>query len=140
MSNASETYGEAAPEKPWLTAMVRGARGKCPRCGEGSLYSSYVKTAPQCAECGLDLSGHRADDAPPYITTFLVGHITIPLALASKQLFDPPLWMQFAVWLPIMAVSAWAILPASKGALIGLQWVNKMHGFAGPDADPAADA
>ncbi len=141
MTNATETFGaEAKPEHQWLIAMIRGAAGKCPQCGRGRLFAGYVKTAHECSHCGLDLSGHRSDDAPPYMTTFIVGHITIPLALASKQLFDPPMWAQFALWLPIMAISAWVLLPASKGALIGLQWVNGMHGFAGPDADPAADA
>ncbi len=104
------------------------------------MFAGYVRVAERCSACALDFSGHRADDAPPYLTIFIVGHLAIPLALASKQVFDPPMWMQFATWLPIMAISAWFLLPASKGAMVGLQWVNRMHGFAGPNADPAADA
>ncbi len=119
--------------------MARGAAHKCPECGRGKLFSGYVKTKPQCESCGLDLSGHRADDAPPYITIIIVGHVMIPLALAVKQLFDPPITLQFAIWLPLITLASWALLPASKGAMIGLQWANRMHGFAGPDADPEAD-
>lgn len=140
MTHATEVYGGAKPKRQWLTAMIRGGGGRCPKCGRGRLFSGYVKTAAECDQCGLDLTGHRADDAPPYMTIFIVGHIAIPLALASKQVFDPPMWAQFAFWLPVMAIAAWALLPASKGALIGLQWVNRMHGFAGPDADASADA
>ncbi|WP_425408742.1 DUF983 domain-containing protein [Hyphococcus sp.] len=142
MTNPTQTFGggPATARPGWFTAIMRGAAGKCPNCGNGKLLTNYVKIAPGCSACGLDFSGHRADDAPPYITIFLVGHIAIPLALASKQLFDPPMWMQFAIWLPLMAVAAAVLLPVSKGAMVGLQWINGMHGFAGPDADPAADA
>ncbi len=106
------------------------------------MYRSYVKTHEACKSCGLDLSGHRADDAPPYFTIIVIGHVMIPLALAMKQLFDPPIGLQFAIWLPLMIAASWWMLPASKGALIGLQWANRMHGFAdhGDDsADVAAE-
>lgn len=119
--------------------MARGMAHKCPECGRGKLFSGYVKTAPRCGACGLDLSGHRADDAPPYVTIIIIGHVMIPLTLAVKQLFDPPITLQFMIWIPLMILAAWALLPASKGALIGLQWANRMHGFAGPNADPDAD-
>ncbi len=120
--------------------MARGIRGRCPQCGQGSLFKGYVRTREACSVCGLDLSGHRADDAPPYLTIIIVGHVMIPLALAVKQVFDPPLTLQFAIWLPAMIAASWALLPASKGAMVGLQWANRMHGFGGPDADPADDA
>ena len=113
---------------------------RCPQCGRGRLFSGYVKTNNTCDACGLDLSGHRADDAPPYLTIMIVGHILIPVALAVKQVFDPPLSTQFAIWLPAIVLASWWLLPVSKGAMIGLQWANRMHGFAGPDADPDADA
>lgn len=119
--------------------MARGIGHRCPQCGRGRLFRSYVKTNETCPSCGLDLSGHRADDAPPYLTIIIVGHVMIPLALAVKQVFDPPLTLQFAIWLPAMVLAAWFLLPASKGAMVGLQWANRMHGFAGPDADPDAD-
>lgn len=141
MRDVTQTFGgKAASERSWLTAVKRGVMGKCPQCGQGRLFAGYVKTAPACNVCGLDLSGHRADDAPPYLTILIVGHVAIPLALASKQAFDPPMWMQFAAWLPIIIVATGLLLPASKGVMVALQWVNRMHGFAGPDADPAADA
>lgn len=64
----------------------------------------------------------------------------IPKVLFVRQLFEPPLWLQFAIWLPLILVATFWLLPIVKGAFIGLQWANRMHGFAGPDADPDADA
>lgn len=140
MNEAVQTFGGEQDRRSWLRAMARGTGHRCPQCGKGSLFKGYVRTRDACPSCGLDLSGHRADDAPPYLTIIIVGHVMIPLALAVKQVFDPPLTLQFAIWMPAMIAASWALLPASKGAMIGLQWANRMHGFAGADADPQADA
>ncbi|MEO1251416.1 MAG: DUF983 domain-containing protein [Pseudomonadota bacterium] len=140
MTSETQIFGGEDSGRSWIAAMGRGARKKCPQCGRGRLFKSYVKTEEECDTCGLAISGHEADDAPPYITIMIVGHIAIPLALASKQLFDPPLWQQFAFWLPVMALATAWLLPVSKGAMIGLQWANRMHGFAiAREPEPAAD-
>ena len=55
--------GPLAPRKT-SGAMLRGARLRCPSCGEGSLYSSYLKVADTCSSCGEALHHQRADDAP----------------------------------------------------------------------------
>lgn len=134
-----QTFGGAGDERAWSSALWRGMKKRCPQCGRGAIFSGYSRTADICPACGLDISGHRADDAPPYVTILLIGHILIPLMLAAKQVFDPPLALQFFLWLPLVAILTLVLLPISKGALIGLQWANRMHGFAGDDADPGAD-
>lgn len=133
--SAPQVFGGESSRRSWLRAMGRGLRGKCPECGGGALFAGYVRTRDVCAGCGLHLGGHEADDAPPYVTIMIVGHVAIPLALAARQMFDLPLGVQFAIWGPaIVAMTAW-LLPAVKGGLIGVQWANRMHGFAG--ASPA---
>lgn len=139
MTTQTEIFGGDAGKRSWLSAMGRGLRGRCPSCGEGRLFAGYVKTGDPCKTCGLDVSGHRADDAPPYITIAIVGHIVVPLALAAKQIFDPSLPLQFAIWLPLTVLMSWALLPASKGAMIGLQWANRMHGFEAESDSGAAE-
>lgn len=131
-------YSAGAGEAPrsWLSALARGLAKRCPACGRGRLFDGYTKLTNACPACGLDFSGHRADDAPPYVTILLVGHIAIPLALAAKQVFDPPLGLQFAVLTPLILLAAYVLLPISKGGLVGVQWANRMHGFgAGTDED-----
>lgn len=119
--------------------MARGLGKRCPQCGKGRLFAGYVKITPKCAQCGLDLSGHEADDAPPYVTIMVVGHVAIPAALAVKQLYDPPIWLQFAIWGPAILIATFWMLPIAKGALIGLQWANRMHGFSRASAAPGAE-
>ncbi len=128
----------AGPERSVLRAMLRGARGRCPRCGVGRLYARYLKAAERCGHCGEALDGHRADDAPPYFTIFIAGHLLLPAVLAFETAFRPPLWLHAAVWGPATIALCLALLPPVKGAVIGLQWANSMHGFGPGEADGAA--
>ncbi|MEM9616792.1 MAG: DUF983 domain-containing protein [Pseudomonadota bacterium] len=140
MTTETEKFGDFDDSRSWLRAVGRGLRKKCPQCGRGAIFSGYTTTARQCAECGLDLSGHQADDAPPYLTILVVGHVLIPVALAVKQLFDPVLWLQFAIWLPLIILATFWLLPITKGAMVGLQWANRMHGFGDSAPAEATDA
>lgn len=120
-------------QRSWWRALWRGAQGRCPQCDNRSLFAGYTRTAAECGACGLPISGHRADDAPPYLTVLIVGHVVIPVALAIKQIFDPPLALQFAIWSPLILLASLALLPVTKGAMIGVQWANRMHGFGGEE-------
>ena len=51
-------------ERETMPALLKGWRQKCPECGKGKLLHSYLKVNDSCSNCGLDLSGHRADDGP----------------------------------------------------------------------------
>lgn len=35
--------------------MLRGLRLRCPRCGKGKLYASWLKMNPECSECKLNI-------------------------------------------------------------------------------------
>ena len=127
-----------AERRPVLKSILRGASLRCPNCGRRSLFSSYLKTSPVCAECGEELFHHRADDAPPYFTIFIVGHIIVSLVITVELLYAPPLWLHFLIWLPLTVLLSVALLPVVKGAIIGLQWALKMHGFEGAVASSHA--
>jgi len=139
MQNSTLPTGAASPQRAWPRAIWRGLRKRCPRCGEGGLFRSYVKNRRTCPACALDFTGHKADDAPPYVTIMVVGHLVVPLALFPRQLFAPPLWVQFAIWGPILLAATLAFLPRAKGAMLALQWANGMHGFAPLSSEPGAE-
>ena len=109
------------------SAMKRGFRGRCPRCGEGKLFRAFLKTANNCSACGLDFTPHRADDLPAYLV--IVGHIMVPLALSVETHFSPPVWLQLATYLPLTLLLSLLLLQPVKGAVVGLQWALRMHGF-----------
>lgn len=117
------------PARPLLPAMRNGAKCRCPSCGTGRLYRSYLKTAEACDHCGEALHHHRADDAPPYFTIAIVGHLIVPLMLVVERAWTPALWVHMALWVPLTALACILLLPIVKGALVGLQWAFYMHGF-----------
>jgi uncharacterized protein (DUF983 family) len=110
-------------------ALWRGFKLECPACGEGRMMTGYLKVADHCPKCQEDLSHQRADDAPPYFTILLVGHIIVPAMLTVETLWHPPMWLDFVIWLPMIAILSMLLLPRIKGALVGLQWAMGMHGF-----------
>jgi len=121
-------------------AMLRGARGKCPSCGEGKVFSSYLKVNDHCPKCDEALYHHRADDAPPYLTIFVLGHIIVPLMLMVETSYTPPMWVHWSIWPAMAIILSLALLPLIKGAFVNLQWALRLHGFneAGDSLDPAS--
>lgn len=115
--------------RSWKQAIWRGFRHSCPRCGKGHMYRSFLKVADSCDHCGEELHHHQADDAPPYFTMFIVGHIVVPLVLVVERLWAPPLLFHFTLWTIVTLALTFALMPAVKGAIVGLQWALRMHGF-----------
>ncbi len=112
-------------------ALGRGARCRCPACGEGRLFSRFLKVAPACEVCGTEFHHHRADDLPPYLTMAVVGHIVVWFILIAVIDFELPLWVHVVVWPALTLALSLALLQPIKGAVIALQWALRMHGFGG---------
>lgn len=142
IGNMSEPSG--ARRDVWRS-MWRGFLQKCPSCGKGSLFHRYLKVSPECLACGEELHHQRADDAPAYFTIVIVGHVIVGGVLAAEKAFKPSTLTHLALWLPLTLASTLWLLPRVKGALVGLQWALRMHGFGGvsdeipPAPRPAAE-
>ncbi len=122
------------PPRPVIPAMWRGFRQHCPACGQGKLYRQYLKVVDRCEACGEEMHHHRADDAPPYFTMLIVGHIVVGGILTVETAYAPETWIHWVIWLPLLIILSLWFLPRVKGALVGLQWALRMHGFGGPEA------
>src|SRR5258708_15839738 len=127
--------GSAEKRDVW-TALKRGLRGRCPRCGEGKLFGALLKVDTSCSVCGLDFTPHRADDLPAYLVIIIVGHMVVPTALFIETDYSPPVWLQLSIYLPFTLIASLLLLQPVKGAVVGLQWALRMHGF---DDSPPAD-
>ncbi len=122
-------------ERDFMQAMKRGALCRCPACGEGKLFRKYLKVVDECPSCREEMHHHRADDFPAYLVIFIVGHIVVSLVLAVEVAFQPSYWMHAALWGPLTLALALLLLPPVKGAVVGLQWALRMHGFDGKGGD-----
>ena len=135
-TTAAIVAAKPADRDTWL-AMRRGFMCRCPACGEGKLYTGYLKVAESCNVCGTELHHHRADDAPPYFTIFIVGHGVVAALLAFDEYWpDAPYWLHAILWSSFIILSSCWLLPLVKGALIGYQWALRMHGFGGVEEKP----
>ena len=124
--------GQAVEAKrPLVRSMLRGLRCRCPHCGKGKLFASFSKSVGSCAICGEELHHHRADDFPAYLVIFVVGHVVVAGYLAGEMLVQWNSWQHMALWMPVTLVMSVALLQPLKGAVIGLQWALRMHGFGG---------
>lgn len=125
----SEMIEVPQPKRNLGEAMKRGAIGRCPHCGEGKLFQAYLRPVANCSACNEDYTPQRADDLPAYMTVVIVGHIVVALFMAVENVGGLSLWAHLAIWVPITILMSLAMLQPIKGATIGLQWANRMHGF-----------
>jgi uncharacterized protein (DUF983 family) len=134
-------YGLAAPDAElrrnvWQ-AMRRGFSGRCPKCGEGSLFRSFVRTNDHCPRCREEIHHHRADDLPAYLVILIVGHVVVGAFMGVEAASDLSMGQHLAIWVPLTVIGSLALLRPVKGAVVGLQWALGMHGFG--DGKEAAE-
>ena len=124
-------------EREAKPAMLRGWRRKCPNCGTGPLLKGYLTVRATCEVCSEELSHHRADDGPAYVTILICGHLLAPLMLIVFETFRPNALVLSVGFMIAFVALALYMLPRIKGVFVGLQWAKRMHGF-GRDVAPVA--
>lgn len=141
-----EPAAHLAPVQPsWLpprlsAALLRGARGRCPRCDTRGLFPRFLKPAHRCRLCGQDWTLHSADDFPPYVSILLTGHLMAPVIILLAERETLPLWATLAIAMVLAGALLIAFLQPAKGAIIALQWWLGMHGFAASPGRAQAEA
>src|SRR3712207_4468274 len=106
---------ETTSPVPALTAMRRGFLCRCPACARGRLFRRFLKVADACEACGTEFHHHRADDLPPYLVIFLVGHLVGYGILVAETRFSVPLSLHLAVWPALTLILCLGLLQPVKG-------------------------
>jgi uncharacterized protein (DUF983 family) len=119
--------------------MIRGLVCRCPSCGSGRLFGGFLKVSDACGRCNAELHHHRADDAPPYFTMVIVGHLIVGSVLWVEMAYSPPVWLHMVVWLPLTLILSLALLRPIKGVIVGAQWALRMHGFGDGESTAERD-
>lgn len=124
---ATDTQSYSRDTYSIMTSVLRGFKRTCPHCGKGHFFKGYLKVG-DCSSCNAPTSEIRADDLPPYITIFIVGHIIVPLLVVVEAAYKPALWMQMAFWPTATLLLTLLFLPFIKGGVVGLMWHLKIKG------------
>lgn len=99
--------------------------GRCPRCGEGSLFAGYLRIAPRCPSCDLDYALFDVGDGASVFVILIVGFLVVGAALITEITWSPPYWVHAVLWLPAIAVLTLAGLRLVKAALMVLQYKHQ---------------
>ena len=102
--------------------VLRGVRGRCPRCGDGRLFERFLKVADACGVCGMSFRGHDTGDGPVVPVLLIIGGIVVGLALGLEVLYQPPVWVHLVLWIPIGTALTLGIMQPLKGMAVGLQY------------------
>lgn len=122
-------FAPGPAERPAWPAIRKGLRGRCPNCGEGRLFASYLKLRPDCASCGEDLSHARADDGPAYLSILVTAKIVGTAMLFTFERVQLEPLVMAVLFSTLSIVMALWLLPRFKGLIVGVQWAKRMHGF-----------
>ena len=117
----AEDSAHFAPQEPVAT----GLKGRCPRCGQGRLFSGYLTLAPSCSACGLEFSFADSADGPAFFIMTAVGFIVAGAALVVEIAHSPPIWVHVVLWGPLVLILCLGLLRPLKGMLVALQYSNR---------------
>jgi uncharacterized protein (DUF983 family) len=109
-------------QAPFLSAALFK---RCPRCGEGPLFTGFLRLRPACTVCGLDYTKSDSGDGPAVFGIFLIGPIAALFAFWFQMAFQPDVWVFMAVLTGLIAALSWFLLPVLKAGLVALQYRNK---------------
>ena len=120
--------------------MLRGIKGRCPRCNQARLFAKYLKPVAACPSCEQDWTLHQADDFPPYVSIILTGHLIAPALILIGGSAALAMGVKIALAMVLAGALMLALLQPAKGAVIALQWWMGMHGFRPAGREEAAPA
>jgi uncharacterized protein (DUF983 family) len=102
-----------------------GLRCRCPRCGEGHLFSRFLTVAERCEACGLSFEFADPADGPAFFVMSGVGILVTACWAIWAVAAQPPIWAQFLVVIPALVIGCLASLRPVKAWLVAEQYVHK---------------
>lgn len=127
MEQTSEThwidqYGRAWKKRP---AHETGAMGRCPRCGEGHIFTGFLTVRDHCEVCGLDYSFADPADGPAVFVQLFACVPGVIFIVMLEIMARPGLWVHLAVGIPVLILTAILPLRPIKGWLIAAQFTTR---------------
>jgi uncharacterized protein (DUF983 family) len=109
---------------PVWPSIWRGIKCRCPRCGRGWLFHHYIEQVDNCAVCNEPLATYKVGLFLPLIVITVMVHILgfVMLEMELSGHGSPLIYLYVLV--PLSVVVPLAILPSSKGGIIGLLWAK----------------
>jgi len=113
---------EQAPT--WKHSLWNGFLLKCPKCGQGQLFVSYLKQVDACTHCHESYKQYRADDGPAWMTILITGHIIVPMLVIMTREEYFPYWLEIIIAFVATTLLALVLLPRTKGLFLAALWMT----------------
>ena len=107
----------------WI--LKSGWEGRCPKCGEGPMFQSWLKINQACPACGLSYRFASPDDGPAFFSLCIVAFPLIFVVVWLQAAFAPPIWVHLLTSVPLMVIGCVLPLRPIKGWLVASQYVNR---------------
>lgn len=106
---------------------LSAAAGRCPVCGKGRLFKSYLKVADACNQCGQDFKAADTGDGPVVFVILIAGFAAgIGLVVSLLGYNWPVAWL-LAVWPAFGVVLSLILMPVLKALMVASQLKNKVR-------------
>ena len=113
-------------QKRKIGALVsRGFRKKCPNCGRGKLFKSYLTQVDACADCSEPFGHIEADDGPAWVTMLVVSTLVIPFFPILLKGGNYSEWGIMSTLVFLTLFLSYFFLPRFKGMFLALLWKNE---------------
>ncbi len=105
--------------------VLNGFLGRCPQCGKGGLFKSYLNLNKSCDNCQLNFGFAESGDGPAFFIMILVGFAVVVAAIMTEVAYRPPYWVHALMWPPLIFLLSALLLRPLKGLMIGLQFKHQ---------------
>jgi uncharacterized protein (DUF983 family) len=110
---------------PALDPLKTGPFGHCPRCGQGHIFTGFLKIRDTCEVCGLDYSFAEPADGPAFFVQMFTCVPAVIFALVLEIVWQVPVWVHLVTTLPLLLITCVLPLRPLKGWLVASQFYFK---------------
>ena len=108
----------------WLRTLWLGFSRRCPKCQEGSMFSSYYEIRERCDRCGVKFQPYEGDILGVIATGYFGTVVPSLIALALSYAFlDLSAWGYFGVFALTMTATMLGLFPNFKGLWVALVYL-----------------
>ncbi|MGZ3304586.1 MAG: DUF983 domain-containing protein [Asticcacaulis sp.] len=108
-------------------SFLAAAAGRCPICGKGKLFRSFLKVASSCSNCGTSFKAADTGDGPVVFVLLITGFVTCFAMLYAFLAFAWPAWMHLVVWPAFACILSLGLMQPLKGLMVAAQLKNHVR-------------
>ena len=110
----------------WLYTMLwLGARKRCPKCGQGKMFRSYLHVHTNCPACDIKLQPYAGDSLGVYAVCYFLTIFATAVGLGLAYLLIPNLspWGYLGLFIVISTTFLLGGFPNMKGIWIAFVYL-----------------